>query len=140
MLTNAATGRAALSIWLALLGWLLIADTAAAVVTVRDTGKFVIDEAHVLEPAIRDKIENVLADLERETTDQIKLLTVKSLDGEDIFPFAQRHYESWKLGTKQKSNGALIVFALNDRKVRVHTGYGLEVPCPTNGSARSAGK
>ncbi len=89
-----------------------------------------VDTAHVLDGPTRERLENLLAELNRATTDQVKLLTVPSLAGEDIFTFSQRQYQLWKLGTKEKKNGALIVFALADRKVRIHTGYGLEGALP----------
>jgi uncharacterized protein len=119
----------ALGLLAALVAWCGRPSTVVAV-DIHDTGKYVIDDAGVIDPATRQKMEELLAKLQRATTDQIKVLTVKSLEGEDIFNFSQRHYESWKLGTKAKNNGALIVFALADHKVRVHTGYGLEGALP----------
>ncbi|MBI3840014.1 MAG: TPM domain-containing protein [Planctomycetia bacterium] len=99
-------------------------------VDIADTGAFVIDTAHVLDPATRERLQALLKELEQKTTDQIKVLTVETTGGEDIFSFAQRHYDHWKLGLKGKSNGALIVLALRDRKVRIHAGYGLEGSLP----------
>ncbi len=61
---------------------------------------------------------------------QVKLLTVRTTQGEDIFSFVERQFEHWKLGQAGKSNGALIVLAVDDHKVRVHTGYGLEPVLP----------
>ena len=57
-------------------------------------------------------------------------MTVQTTDGEDIFSFAQRHAEAWKLGQTGKDNGALIVLALQERRVRIQTGYGLEGVLP----------
>jgi uncharacterized protein len=103
---------------------------AAAPLAIQDPGTYVVDTAHVLDAPTKERLENLLAELERATTDQVKLLTVRSLEGETIFTFSQRQYQDWKLGTKEKKNGALIVFALADRKVRIHTGYGLEGALP----------
>jgi uncharacterized protein len=108
----------------------LAAQTALAVVDIQDPGTFVVDNAEVLDGATRQKLENLLRQLERKTTTQIKLLTVPTLEGEDIFAFSQRHADRWKLGQKGKDNGALIVFALKDRRVRIHTYYGLEGTLP----------
>lgn len=108
----------------------LLAASVALAVDVADPGTFVVDEAHVLDPETREKLEALLKQLEQKTTDQIKLLTVPSLEGEDIFTFSQRHAERWRLGRKGKDNGALIVFALKDRHVRIHTYYGLEGALP----------
>ncbi|MCH5374020.1 MAG: TPM domain-containing protein, partial [Planctomycetes bacterium] len=67
-------------------------------VTVQDDGSFVIDQAALLDPATEDKLEAWLKELERKTTAQVKLLTVKTTDGEDVFSFGHRHAELWKLG------------------------------------------
>jgi uncharacterized protein len=99
-------------------------------ITIRDTGEFVIDDAHVVDPATKQTLDSLLGKLQEKTTDQVKVLTVKTTGDEDIFDFAQRHYQLWKLGTKAKGNGALIVVAVQDHKVRIHTGYGLEGALP----------
>jgi uncharacterized protein len=104
--------------------------SAAAPLTIQDPGTYVVDNAQVLQAGTKQSLENLLGELNRVTTAQVKLLTVPSLEGEDIFTFSQRHYQLWKLGTKAKKNGALIVFALADRKIRIHTGYGLEGALP----------
>ncbi len=103
---------------------------AAAEVTVPDDGKFVIDRAGLLEPAVKQKLETWLSELQQKTTAQVKLLTVPTTDGEDVFGFGQRHAERWKLGQQGKDNGALIVLALQEREVRIFTGYGLEGTLP----------
>jgi uncharacterized protein len=103
---------------------------APALITVRDTGEFVIDDAKIVNADTKQNLEALLAKLQDKTTDQVKVLTVKTTGEEDIFDFAQRHYQLWKLGTKAKSNGALIVIAVQDHKVRIHTGYGLEGALP----------
>jgi uncharacterized protein len=119
--------------WLAMLtAMLLIAvpTFADAEVTVPDDGNFVIDRAGLLEPAVKQKLEAWLRELEQKTTAQVKLLTVPTTDGEDIFSFSQRHAELWKLGQQGKDNGALIVLAVAEREVRIHTGYGMESVLP----------
>jgi uncharacterized protein len=103
---------------------------AAEVITIRDPGTFVVDDAHLLRPDTKQSLENLLAKLEQATTDQVKVLTVPTLGSEDVFSFTQRHYDLWKLGTKNKSNGALIVVAVQEHKIRIHTGYGLEGALP----------
>jgi uncharacterized protein len=97
---------------------------------VPDPGTFVVDTAHVFDDATRAKLEDLLERLYIKTGDQIKVLSLTTTDGEDIFSFSQRHYQLWKLGSKKTNNGALIVLAVQDRKVRIHTGYGLEGALP----------
>jgi uncharacterized protein len=105
-------------------------SNAAEPLTIKDPGTYVVDTAHVLKDDARRSLENLLAELDRATTAQVKVLTVPNLGGEDIFSFAQRQFQLWKLGQKGKNNGALIVLAVADRKVRIHTGYGLEGALP----------
>jgi uncharacterized protein len=122
-------------------GWLFLTALAVALLSARwlgaagpptipDPGTYVVDTAHVLTDDERRSLENLLGELERATTAQVKVLTVPNLGGDDIFTFAQRQFQLWKLGQKKKNNGALIVLAVADRKVRIHTGYGLEGAMP----------
>jgi uncharacterized protein len=101
-----------------------------AEVTIRDPGTYVVDRANVIDAAREQQLEALLAELERKTTAQIKVLTVQSTDGEDVFGFFHRHGEAWQLGQRGKDNGALLGLALQEREVRIHTGYGLEAVLP----------
>lgn len=84
------------------------------------------DYAHLLSESTRQDLENMLKDHEQRTTNQIAILTTSGLDGENIEDFAVRTFEAWQLGQKGKDNGALMVIAAEDRKLRIETGYGLE--------------
>src|SRR5258708_7203337 len=75
-------------------------------------GVWVHDEANVLSPATKAQLEAVLI--------------VASLEGEDIDGYGIRVVDSWKLGTKDNDNGVLLLIALQDRKVRIEVGQGLE--------------
>jgi uncharacterized protein len=110
---------------------LLLAHRAAlAVIELPAPHSYVVDTAHVLDSVKRQRIENLLKELEQKTTDQIIVLTVPSTEGEDIFSFAQRQAMAWKLGQKDKKNGVLIVLAVKDHRIRIQTGYGLEGSLP----------
>ena len=111
------------------LGWWM-GGAIAASITIQDPGTFVVDPSSKIDEATKDRIKKLLKDLEAKTTAQVKVLVVDTTGDEDIFDFSQRHYVLWKLGTKEKSNGALIVLAIGDRKVRVHMGKGLEGVLP----------
>lgn len=89
------------------------------------TGR-VVDAANVIGAATREQITQKLAAFEAKSSDQVVVVTVPSLDGEEIEPFSNRLYRSWALGQKQENNGVLLVVAPNDRKVRIEVGYGLE--------------
>ena len=86
----------------------------------------VTDDAEILSPDAIDRIGALLADHEARTTDQVAVLTVTTLDGESIEDFALRVFEAWQLGQKDKDNGALVVVAPGDRRMRIEVGYGLE--------------
>lgn len=88
------------------------------------------DLANVLDAAAAARLERSLADFEAETTHQIAVLTVPSLAGEPIEPFAFRVAEAWRLGHEGADNGILVVVAPRDRRARIEVGYGLEGAVP----------
>jgi len=87
----------------------------------------VVDLAGIIDDAVETKINRYLRELERKTTAQMAILTVKSLEGQTIeeFSLAIAH-DQWKLGQKDKDNGVLLAVVLNARKYRIEVGYGLE--------------
>jgi uncharacterized protein len=89
------------------------------------TGR-VVDQANVIPAATRSAIEAKLAELETKSGIQLVVATVSSLDGEEIEPYANQLFRTWKLGEKTKNNGVLLLVASNQRRVRIEVGYGLE--------------
>lgn len=89
------------------------------------TGR-VVDQASLLSPEQRQRIETQLAALEKQTGDQLAVLTVDSLDGDPIEDFANKTGRAWALGQKGKNNGVILLVAKQDRKMRIEVGYGLE--------------
>ena len=89
------------------------------------TGR-VVDGANVIDAATREQMTRKLAAFEAKASDQVVVVTVPSLEGEEIEPYSNRLYRAWALGQKQENNGVLLVVAPNDRKVRIEVGYGLE--------------
>jgi uncharacterized protein len=72
-----------------------------------------------------------LRELQSKTTAQMAVLTLKSLEGQNLEEFSiSVAHDKWKLGHKDKNNGVLLVVALNDRKYRIEVGYGLEGVLP----------
>ena len=86
----------------------------------------VTDAAGVLSPAARARIEAKLKAHEDKTSDQVVVATIPSLQGTTIEDFANRLFRAWGLGQKAKNNGALLIVAPTERKVRIEVGYGLE--------------
>lgn len=94
------------------------------------------DLAGMLSPETRQRLEQTLATFERETSNQVGVLTVPSLQGDDIDQFAIRVAEAWKLGQKGKDNGVLLILAQAERKVRIEVGMGLQGVLPDITAAR----
>jgi uncharacterized protein len=86
----------------------------------------VIDEANILDQANRAALTQKLADLEAKSTDQLVVVTLKSLQGTSIEDFGVQLARRWQIGQKDKNNGVLLLVAPNERKVRIEVGYGLE--------------
>src|SRR5262249_49853003 len=63
---------------------------------------------------------------EKETSNQIVIAIFPSLDGEDVDDFTNRLFEKWHLGQKDRNNGVLLSVFVQDHKVRIEVGYGLE--------------
>ena len=89
------------------------------------TGR-VTDEAGLLTPQDKAEIEQALADLEQTSTDQLAVVTVKSLQGYPIEDYGVGLGRKWGIGQKGKDNGVLLIVAPNDRKVRIEVGRRLE--------------
>jgi uncharacterized protein len=75
-------------------------------------------------------LETQLAQFEQETGHQVAVLTIPTLDGEDIEGFSIRVAENWKIGKKGFDNGVILVVAVKDRRLRLEVGYGLEGVLP----------
>ncbi|MBJ6126576.1 TPM domain-containing protein [Microvirga splendida] len=89
------------------------------------TGR-VVDAADLLKPEEQAALEAKLKAHEDRTTDQVVVATVRSLEGYEIEDYANRLFRHWQLGQKGKDNGALLLVAPQERKVRIEVGYGLE--------------
>lgn len=89
------------------------------------TGR-IVDQANVIPAETRAAIEPKLADLEAKSGIQLVVATVSSLDGEEIEPYANELFRTWKLGEKTKNNGVLLLVAPKEHRVRIEVGYGLE--------------
>ncbi len=89
------------------------------------TGR-IVDQAGVIPADKQAAIEPKLSDLETKSGIQLVVATVKSLEGQEIEPYANQLFRTWKLGEKTKNNGVLLLVAPNEHRVRIEVGYGLE--------------
>ena len=89
-------------------------------------GVWVHDEANVLSPGTIAQLEQILKAERDSTSNQIAILIVPSLEGEDIDGFGIRVADAWKAGDVKKDNGVIFIVSIQDRKMRIEVGQGLE--------------
>jgi uncharacterized protein len=87
---------------------------------------YVNDHAGMVSPSARSKIEGELRTFEQSDSTQVVILTIPSLEGENIEEFSIKVAEAWKIGQQQKDNGVLFVVSKQERKIRIEVGRGLE--------------
>jgi uncharacterized protein len=111
---------------IALASLLLLALAGALAATFPPLTGRVVDQANIIPDETRNALTSKLADLESKSGIQLVVATIASLEGEEIEPYANQLFRTWKLGEAQKNNGVLLLVAPNERRVRIETGYGLE--------------
>ena len=89
------------------------------------TGR-IVDDAALLSADNRRALEGELKALEEKSTDQLVIYTTRSLQGYAIEDFGYRLGRTWAIGQKDKNNGAILIVAPGERKVRIEVGRGLE--------------
>lgn len=118
-------GRVAAGLALLLAAVSVSADVAVPPLTGR-----VIDLTGTLSGGAVSSIEAKLADLETRKGSQIAVLIVPTTQPEEIEQYGIRVEDTWKLGRKGVDDGAYLIVAKNDRRVRIEVGYGLEGAMP----------
>jgi uncharacterized protein len=108
---------------------LCIFSLSATVMALRPSG-YVTDDAAVIDARTRENLEHLLGELERKTSAQIAVVTVKSLDNQPIETVANELFTQWGIGQKGKDNGILFLIAPQERHLRIEVGYGLEGVLP----------
>ena len=122
----------ALAVWLGLaLAWVWIAPARAQdVLPVPALTARVIDQTGTLSPEQIQSLSSRLAALEQEKGSQVVILMVPSTAPEDIAAYANRVASQWKLGRKNVGDGALIIVALKERRMRIEVARALEGALP----------
>ena len=87
---------------------------------------YVNDFAHVLSASDVQALESKLQSLKTQTGDEVVVATIPTLGDETVESYANDLFQEWGIGQKGKDNGALILVALNEHKIRIEVGYGLE--------------
>lgn len=102
--------------------------TAQVAIPTLDNG--VMDETGILTNSERNALNQKIMQFEADTGSQIAVLIIPTLDGEDIVDYTVRVIEDWQLGRKNIDDSVLLFVALNDRKMRIEVGDGLEGAIP----------
>lgn len=89
------------------------------------TGR-VVDQAEMLDTQAEARITQMLAGHEEATTEQVVVVTIPSLEGRSIEEFGVELGRKWGIGQAGEDNGALLIVARDDRRLRIEVGYGLE--------------
>ena len=87
---------------------------------------YVSDPSRILNDSTVERINQLLGDLEKTATAQVAVVMLPSIGDEDHFDFAQQLFRYWGIGRAGTDNGLLILFIMDQRNIRFHTGYGLE--------------
>ena len=93
--------------------------------------QYVTDEAGVIAPGVLAQLNQRLGAFEKATSNQIVAVVYPKLpEGASLEDYSQRLYSAWKIGSKKNSNGVLMLVFVQDRKMRIQPGYGLEGAMP----------
>jgi uncharacterized protein len=91
---------------------------------------YVNDFAQVISPEYESMLTRLVAEVERKTGAEIAIATVETARPQTIDMYAVELFTRWGLGKRGEDNGILIVMAMEERKVWIEVGYGLEGPVP----------
>jgi uncharacterized protein len=114
-------------------GFILFTSAGAADVVIPPSPSphYVYDEAGWLDDEEFRKLDDRLEAFERETSSQFLVAIFPAIpEHTEIFDFSQKVFENWKPGTEEKDNGAILFIYAADRKLRIHTGRGMEGVLP----------
>lgn len=108
------------------IGVLFVFTTVLAYANPGQPSGFVNDYAGVFSVDQKRALEDKLIQFEKESSNEIAVVTIKTLDGDTIENFASELFKDWGIGKKANDNGVLVLVAVDDRKMRIDVGYGLE--------------
>jgi uncharacterized protein len=92
--------------------------------------ELVNDFADMISVEWERRITDLALELERKTGAEVAVVTVRSLEGQDLEGYANKLLVGWGVGKRGENNGVLILVAVEDRRTRIEVGYGLEPILP----------
>jgi uncharacterized protein len=110
--------------------------TWAAEPPLPDHSGFVTDLAGVIGTATAQKLEGLCRQLAKQTGAELAVATVKTVAPLDSKTYAGKLFEKWRIGKKGKDNGVLLLLAMDERRVEIEVGYGLEGVITDAGAGR----
>jgi uncharacterized protein len=125
----------------AILGILLLLLPAGAIAAPNEIPApvgdiYVQDFANVLSENEKIQLKNIGRSIDDQTTSQIAVLTVDSIGESSIEEYSVEAYRKFGLGTEENDNGVLLVISMQDKKIRIEVGYGLEGIIPDGKAGR----
>jgi uncharacterized protein len=112
--------------------------SAESLKDIHPTG-YVTDLAHVIAPDAKTRLENLCAEVEQKTGAQMAIITVRSLENENVEQYGNELYKQLGVGSKKENRGVLLLIAPTERKYWTEVGYGLE-PVINDARAGDAGR
>ena len=109
-----------------LIGALLLPVLAFAYSNPGTPSGFVNDFANVISSPEQQSLEARLVEFNQATSNEVSVVTVQNLGGDTIENFSEELFKDWGIGKKGKDNGILLIVAVDDHKMRIEVGYGLE--------------
>ena len=104
---------------------------AAEVIPPPPSPHYIVDDARILSPTAVAEIDNQLREFERATSNQLVVAIYPKIQSDDdIAAYAVHLFEAWKIGQKAHDNGVLLLASIQDRKLTIQVGYGLEGALP----------
>jgi uncharacterized protein len=118
------------SVWLILALALLGSKAFTEPISQLKATDYVNDFAHVLDANTIAQMDEICRQIDEKAHAQIAVVTIKSLDGEDIESYSVDLFHQWGVGSKSTNRGVLILYAIDDHRARIEVGYGLEPILP----------
>ncbi|MBD3303621.1 hypothetical protein GF343_00595 [Candidatus Woesearchaeota archaeon] len=113
-------------LWILLILLLVLPNVLAQIPSYKG---YVTDNANIL-GEYGQQIEKLCEEIDKNTTAEIAVLTIESLEGRPLEEYSLEIARNWGIGKEEKDNGLLLLISVKDRKYRFETGYGLEGVLP----------
>jgi uncharacterized protein len=98
--------------------------------------QYIYDETNALSPSVKSELFQILSQEDHQNGNQVVVAVFKSLDGEELVDYTNRLFKAWNPGKKGHDTGVLLAAYLDEHKLRIEVGYGLE-PTLTDAKSRA---